>query len=663
MTAWLSDLLQGTEIVDATSGTEIVYSRRGRLRFVPGGTIVDNPAKNSTDIGVDFFGGGGGGGGTGNVIGPAGGANDNAIARYDTTTGRLLQNSLAQLADNGDIVTPGVINGVRVSYVVITPASLAANANNYSPTDAITPSATWASADIVRLSASTPVNITGFGLIADDSKSRKYVCNVGTQTITLKFQDGASASDGRILSSTGADVALTPNMGVWLYYDDTTSRYRVTPPGVGGGGGASLFTTLGLGDDAAGRNIQHIGFLSSNAELDIRAGATTILYTSAGESFLTAAATKRVGFVVGGVDIGGFFDGGTCNALAGAKTRDEFRITAFATPGTDGTKVSIVAGAATGPGDHAGGVVTLRGTAGSNLGAAGWVEITKVGGGALAKFSETGVDITGALTGTGLGSFVTGLFGTLTTTGGADIATNLIVRNAGVGTPVSLSGTIQLPNVHSTSARNVGNTADLLIESMDSGNNIQFGNGTTPFTDLRSASSTRLVVAGIARFFATTSFVQSALQLLLTDTAPIFSILPSATGTTATMVIRGQDPVNTGFASGGPLAISGGRNGIVGGTGKRGNTMIGLRANNDTFTPLFEVAELATPGQRVIALLLGAAITSTQMPANTGDLVIFLGNCATAPTANPVGGQILYVEAGVLKARGPSGTVGTLNAA
>jgi hypothetical protein len=660
MTAWLSDLLQGTEIVDATSGTDIPYTRRGRLRFVPGGTIVDNPAKNSTDIGVDFFGGGGGGGGTGNVIGPAGGANDNAIARYDTTTGRLLQNSLAQLADNGDIVTPGVINGVRVSYVVITPASLAANANNYSPTDAITPSATWASADIVRLSASTPVNITGFGLIADDSKSRKYVCNVGTQTITLKFQDGASSSDGRILSSTGADIALTPNMGVWLYYDDTTSRYRVTPPGVGGGG-ASLFTTLGLGDDAAGRNIQHIGFLSSNAELDIRAGATTILYTSSGESFLTASATKRVGFVVGGVDIGGFFDGGTCNALAGAKTRDEFRITAFATPGTDGTKVSIVAGAATGPGDHAGGVVTLRGTAGSNLGAAGWVEITKVGGGALAKFSETGVDITGALTGTGLGSFVTGLFGTLTTTGGADIATQLIVRNAGVGTPVSLSGTIQLPNVHSTSARNVGNTADLLIESMDSGNNIQFGNGTTPFTDLRSASSTRLVVAGIARFFATTSFVQSALQLLLTDTAPLFSILPSATGTTATMVIRGQDPVNTGFADGGPLQLSGGRNGIVGGTGKRGSVQLGLRANNDTFSGALGLFEPVL-NKRVIALSFGLATINATNHPDPGDGT-WLVKPQAAPGGNPPTGEYyvwLDSTAGVFKKKDSSGTVSNL---
>jgi hypothetical protein len=40
--------------------------------------------------------------------------------------------------------------------------------------------------------------------------------------------------------------------------------------------------------------------------------------------------------------------------------------------------------------------------------------------------------------------------------------------------------------------------------------------------------------------------------------------------------------------------------------------------------------------------------------------VQFLGNAATAPTSNPTGGGILYVEAGALKYRGSSGTVTVL---
>jgi hypothetical protein len=43
--------------------------------------------------------------GTGDVVGPAS-STDNALARYDTTTGKLLQNSLVTISDTGAIVAP-----------------------------------------------------------------------------------------------------------------------------------------------------------------------------------------------------------------------------------------------------------------------------------------------------------------------------------------------------------------------------------------------------------------------------------------------------------------------------------------------------------------------------------------------------------------------------
>ena len=46
----------------------------------------------------------GGGGGTGDVVGPAG-ATDNALARFDATTGKLIQNSTATLDDLGELAT------------------------------------------------------------------------------------------------------------------------------------------------------------------------------------------------------------------------------------------------------------------------------------------------------------------------------------------------------------------------------------------------------------------------------------------------------------------------------------------------------------------------------------------------------------------------------
>lgn len=63
---------------------------------------------------------------------------------------------------------------------------------------------------------------------------------------------------------------------------------------------------------------------------------------------------------------------------------------------------------------------------------------------------------------------------------------------------------------------------------------------------------------------------------------------------------------------------------------------------------LFEVCE-PIAGHHVTALnQYGTGITSTQMPTGTGDLVTWIGNAATVPTAAPVGGAILYATSGAL---------------
>jgi len=53
--------------------------------------------------------------------------------------------------------------------------------------------------------------------------------------------------------------------------------------------------------------------------------------------------------------------------------------------------------------------------------------------------------------------------------------------------------------------------------------------------------------------------------------------------------------------------------------------------------------------------------TSNQFGSGAG--VIGISNAVTAPTTNPTGGGVLYVQAGALKYRGSSGTVTTLGAA
>ena len=67
-------------------------------------------------------------GGSGDVVGPSG-ATDNAIARYDTTTGKLLQNSPSTIDDNGSMNIPTgqsyKINGTALAYGDVGAASSA----------------------------------------------------------------------------------------------------------------------------------------------------------------------------------------------------------------------------------------------------------------------------------------------------------------------------------------------------------------------------------------------------------------------------------------------------------------------------------------------------------------------------------------------------------
>ena len=65
-----------------------------------------------SDNHIVLGGGGGGGGGSGDVVGPAS-STDNAIARFDGTTGKQLQNSVVTIGDNGAITSPAgaVIGG------------------------------------------------------------------------------------------------------------------------------------------------------------------------------------------------------------------------------------------------------------------------------------------------------------------------------------------------------------------------------------------------------------------------------------------------------------------------------------------------------------------------------------------------------------------------
>lgn len=92
------------------------------------------------------------------------------------------------------------------------------------------------------------------------------------------------------------------------------------------------------------------------------------------------------------------------------------------------------------------------------------------------------------------------------------------------------------------------------------------------------------------------------------------------------------------------------KSGIPGAGGLHGSFIISI---GDDYPILQGVEPLS--GNRVLAICSTSSVSSIQMPANTGDMVCYVGNAATAPSANPVDGAILYASDGCLNVRQSDG--------
>jgi hypothetical protein len=108
---------------------------------------------------------------------------------------------------------------------VISPTTLASNTADWNP-------ANIATANVIRASASTPVQLSGIsasGASALDGRAI-YLENVGTSAINLVHDGSASTAANRFYvgNATAGDLFLLgPNQAVLLRYDGTSSRWRV----------------------------------------------------------------------------------------------------------------------------------------------------------------------------------------------------------------------------------------------------------------------------------------------------------------------------------------------------------------------------------------------------------------------------------------------------
>lgn len=213
-----------------------------------------------------------------------------------------------------------------------------------------------------------------------------------------------------------------------------------------------------------------------------------------------------------------------------------------------------------------------------------------------------------------------------------------------IGALPATAGDIRLSNSFVIRQRNAANSANLTIVASDGADGIEIGGSSTALVKLTADSRTMTYDNGSLIFG--------------NPPAAGFNINGSTDSSQLNFTVRGTG--NTAAnGPGGPLLLDGGKRT---GTGNYGGVRVRLNDDDSTFHIMLEASHLAN-ARRILSLCRTSALTTTEMPANTGDLVTYIGNCATAPTASSVSGGILYCEAGALKYRGTSGTITTLGAA
>lgn len=199
--------------------------------------------------------GGGGGGGTGDVVGPAS-ATDNAIARYDSTTGKLIQNSGIIIDDSNNVTGVGTLSNGTQTITSSSAAAFTAGQNG-STNPALTVDSSVASSvtGLSIASAASGGSVTlqatsssaNAAILIQSKASANVTCNIpgtgsfvvqtgGTNRHTLGFgaisfvpTTDSTASTVRFRFTGAADTSLTASTEApSVYFNSGQTRQHAT---------------------------------------------------------------------------------------------------------------------------------------------------------------------------------------------------------------------------------------------------------------------------------------------------------------------------------------------------------------------------------------------------------------------------------------------------
>lgn len=103
---------------------------------------------------------------------------------------------------------------------ISTPAEITGNLNNYD--------LGGTAATLYRISSDASRNITGILAPGGNLAVKKILLvNVGANDIVLQNENVGSTAANRIITGTGADLTVAADATEELYYDSTSSRWRI----------------------------------------------------------------------------------------------------------------------------------------------------------------------------------------------------------------------------------------------------------------------------------------------------------------------------------------------------------------------------------------------------------------------------------------------------